>query len=154
MTSSALQLLYLSPLQQNGVYSQDIDCDRLRDQLCILSANCPNAIRNNTPTGIVKYIKGLGKKLDLFSEVTKVVRLLLVMPASNASSERAFSAMRRVKTYLRSTMTQKRLNHCMILHCHHIKNDCLDLISVANEFVALNDHRKFVFGTFTQNDLK
>ena len=28
-----------------------------------------------------------------------------------------------VKTYLRSTMTQARLNHLLILHCHKDKTD-------------------------------
>jgi len=33
-----------------------------------------------------------------------VVQLILVMPATNAVSERSFSTMRRIKVYLRSTM--------------------------------------------------
>ena len=43
----------------------------------------------------------------LLSQVIKLVRLLLVMPATNAISEQSFSTMRRVKTCLRSTMSQK-----------------------------------------------
>ena len=49
----------------------------------------------------------------MLSEVVKLVRLLLVMPAMNAVSERSFSAMRRIKTYLRSTMLQECLNAAM-----------------------------------------
>ena len=33
-------------------------------------------------------------------------QLLLIMPATNSTSERSFSAMRRIKNYLRSTMTK------------------------------------------------
>ena len=62
----------------------------------------------------------------------------LVMPASNAMSERSFSTLRRVKTYLRSTMCQDRLNYLMILHVHKERTDALDLKEVANEFVGLN----------------
>ena len=54
-------------------------------------------------------------QLDLMSQVSKLVRLLLVMPATNAESERSFSTVRRIKTYLRSTMTQQRLNHLMLM---------------------------------------
>ena len=39
----------------------------------------------------------------LLPEVTKLAKLLLVLPATNAASERSFSAMKRIKTYLRST---------------------------------------------------
>ena len=48
---------------------------------------------------------------SLLSEVKKVLQLVLVMPATNATSERSFSALRRVKTYLRTKMSQKRLDH-------------------------------------------
>ena len=85
-----------------------------------------------------------------FSEVVKVVQLILVMPATNAVSERSFSTMRRIKSYLRSTMRQDRLNHLMTLHIYQDKLDNLDLVSVANEFVSLNEHRSRFFGTFTQ----
>ena len=54
----------------------------------------------------------------LLGEIVKLMKLVLVMPATNASSERTFSAMHRVKSYLRATMSQERLNHLMILHAH------------------------------------
>ena len=43
---------------------------------------------------------------------------MLVMPATNAVSERSFSALKRVKTYLRSNTGEVRLNHLMLLHVH------------------------------------
>ena len=52
------------------------------------------------------------------SEVIKLAKILLVMPATNAISERSFSALKRVKTYLRSTTTDSRMNHLMVLHVH------------------------------------
>ncbi len=70
-----------------------------------------------------------------FSGVWSVVKLLLVLPATNATSERSFSAMRRVKTYLRTTMTQERLNNLMVLHVHKERVDRLELERVAHEFV-------------------
>ena len=39
-------------------------------------------------------------QIDLMCQVSKVVRLLLVMPATNAESERTFSAVRRIKNLL------------------------------------------------------
>jgi len=44
---------------------------------------------------------------SLLNEVVTVTKLVLVMPATNATSERSFSAMRRVKSYLLSTMGQE-----------------------------------------------
>ena len=83
----------------------------------------------------------------IFSEVLKVLRLILVNPATNAISERSFSAMCRLKTYLRSTMGQTRLNAVMLLHVHKEKTDLLSIIDLANTFASSNEDRKSVFGT-------
>jgi len=42
--------------------------------------------------------------------------LLLVVPATSATAERSFSALRWLKIYLRATMGQARLNSLLILH--------------------------------------
>ena len=72
----------------------------------------------------------------LMPQVVKVVKLVLLMPATNAVSERSASAMRRIKTYLRSTMTQCRLNNVMVLHIHKHLTDNLNYIKILNEFTS------------------
>ena len=70
-------------------------------------------------SSIVEFIKKLSPiQKALIPQVHCLVSLILVMPATNASSERSFSALRRVKTFLRTTMTQLRLNNSMILIVH------------------------------------
>ena len=83
---------------------------------------------------------------DLLSEISKVLKLILVLPASNAECERAFSALKRVKDYLSSTMGQARLNHLMLLNLHKEKAKSLSLVDVANEFASRNDRRMNDFG--------
>ena len=90
---------------------------------------------------------------ELLSEVLTITKLVLVLPATNAVSERSFSALRRVKTFLRSTMNQDRLNHLMVLHVHKTLTDTLDLIEVANEFVTGSEHRLTMFGKFVPSDV-
>ena len=75
-------------------------------------------------------------------EVCTLIKLILVMPATNAASERSFSAMRRVKSYLRTTMTQGRLNHLMLLHVHNDRTKSLEEAAVACRFVAGSEHRR------------
>ncbi|XP_008178843.1 52 kDa repressor of the inhibitor of the protein kinase-like [Acyrthosiphon pisum] len=41
---------------------------------------------------------------------------LIVIPITTASAERSFSSLKRIKTYLRSTMSQERLNGLAMLH--------------------------------------
>ena len=83
-----------------------------------------------------------------FSEICTLLKLIMVIPATNAVSERSASALRRVKTYLRSTMTQSRLNHLLILHCHKDRTDSLSLTECLQEFVDCRERRTDVFGKF------
>ena len=64
---------------------------------------------------VVAYLRNLPSAgVDYFSEVFNLaIKLLLVVPATNATSERSGSALRRLKTCLPTTMPQERLNHCM-----------------------------------------
>ena len=75
--------------------------------------------------------------------------LLLVMPATNATSERLFWVLRRLKSYLQSTTSRPRLNHVMVLSIYKELLDELDLYAVANEFVGSSEYRLRLFGTFT-----
>ncbi len=96
-------------------YGSDFEKDTLLAQLQLFHTNFPVELTASIHD-VVTVVKGMsaGEKA-LLAEVIKLVRLLLVMPATNAASERSFSAMRRVKTFLRSTMLQERLNAAMVL---------------------------------------
>lgn len=55
---------------------------------------------------------------ELYPNVTTCLHILLCMPVSTASAERSFSTMRRLKTYLRATMTTKRLTGLGLMNIH------------------------------------
>lgn len=86
---------------------------------------------------------------SLFKQVETLLRLLLVVPASSAQAERSFSALRRLKTWLRTSMTQKRLNHLAICHVHSERLDKIDRKQVCKSLIAMSDIRKNVFGSFS-----
>ena len=103
---------------------------------------------------LLNFFQSLGnaRKL-LLSEICTLGKLMLVMPATNAVSERSFSSLKRVKTYLRSTTGEGRLNHLMLLHVHKELADVIDMVEVANLFVGDNQRRQQLFGKFSKNDL-
>ena len=80
------------------------------------------------------------------SHVIELFKLILVLPATNASSERSFSLLRLVKSYLRATTGQGRLNHLMILSAYKENVDELNLKDVAREFIHKNGTRISLFG--------
>ena len=45
---------------------------------------------------------------SIFPQTSRLLQLLLVMPATSATAERSFSSLRHVKTYVRTTMKQER----------------------------------------------
>ena len=68
---------------------------------------------------VLSFLRDLSAGQHIFyKQVCNITRLVIVMPSTNAASERSFSVMRRIKNYLRSTMTQARLNHLMILNIY------------------------------------
>ena len=79
---------------------------------------------------------------SLFSQTEQLVRLLLVCPASSCTAERSFSALRRLKTWLRNNMTQKRLNHVAVCHVHQDFLDSIDPFILAQEFAGRSEIRR------------
>ena len=121
----------------------------LEMQLQIFATNFIMEGKKTSIKDILKYLRNISSaQRALLSEIYIIAKLILVMPATNAVSERSFSALRRVKTYLRSTMKQTRLNHLMILHVHKDITDSLNLNDIGNEFVRCSEHRLSLFGHF------
>ena len=51
-----------------------------------------------------------------------------------------------MKNYLRSTMSEERLNNVMLLYVHKEETDSLDLQEIASVFVSANTRRMEFFG--------
>ena len=136
-----------------SLYQCDVDFDQLKVHLETLSANFQGKRDTVSIFDVKDFVLSLSpNERPIISEVCVLLKLISVMPSTNAVSERSFSALRRIKTYLRSTMLQERLNHLLVLHVHKDRTDSLDLITVANNFVIDSDHRLSIFGCFTESD--
>ena len=51
-------------------------------------------------------------------ELIKVFKIFATLPVSSCEAKRSFSTMKRLKTYLRSTMLEERLNSLAVLNIH------------------------------------
>ena len=79
---------------------------------------------------------------QMFDQVTTMVQLYLSISVITATAERTFSVLRRLKTYLRTDMSQKRLNNALLLHVHKDYTDKLDMIKIANDFVQSKSNER------------
>uniref|UniRef100_A0A8W8J9Y5 HAT C-terminal dimerisation domain-containing protein n=1 Tax=Magallana gigas TaxID=29159 RepID=A0A8W8J9Y5_MAGGI len=135
-------------------YKDDLDKTSLLSQLETFTSYARNNLCDPSTVSVSDLVKSVCQismsptSRCLFSEIVTLLRLVLMMPATNATSERTFSSLRRVKTYLRSTKPQERLNHLLILHIHWDATDALDLCAIGNDFVSARDSRKSIFGSF------
>ena len=121
-------------------------------QLDVMASNLPEEQVVHDLQSVLQYLRELSAlQRGFLSDVCTLAQLLLVMPATNAVSERSFSSLCRVKTYLRSTMTQTRLNSIMTLHVHNGLTDKLQT-EIGNEFVRSSEHRLTLFGKFLSTD--
>ena len=91
----------------------------------------------NTIT-IISSLKASEKLL--VTEVLKLVKLILTVPATNAVTERSCPTLHRINFYLRSSITQELLSSCLIIATCKEKVDKLKLFVIANQFCFKNEH--------------
>ena len=133
-------------------YKRDIDPSRLCTQLELLP-ELMQGIDVYSIKAITKFIKiMIESNRSFISEVVTLLKLLLIALATNATSERSGSCLRRLKNCLRTTMSQEWLNHLMLLTLHKEKTDCIDLVEMANGFCMGNRDRLDAFGQFSEKN--
>ena len=129
------------------LYSDDINITTLLVQLSmlpdvILTANSEHSMGIKEVTKVCNFAK------TMLGEIKKLLHIYLTIPLTSATAERSFSLLRRLKNYLRSTMTQNRLNHLLLLHVHKRACERLNIQKIAIEFVSRNERRLNYFGHY------
>ncbi|XP_077503184.1 uncharacterized protein LOC144113750 [Amblyomma americanum] len=129
-----------------GDHAVDFDLCRLSAQFMLLSALL-NGADSATTLGILEILQRESQNIrELMDQVVRYVQLRFSIPASVASEERCFSALRRIKTYLRNRTTQKRSSHLLILHIHKERTALLSSDDIIREFVSRTGERAATFG--------
>lgn len=84
-------------------------------------------------------------KRPFYTNAIMGYRILLTIPVTVATAERSFSKLKLLKSYLRSTMTQERLNG---LATKALENDVLEKINyedIIEDFISRNTRRMTLF---------
>ncbi|XP_050419915.1 uncharacterized protein LOC126832918 [Adelges cooleyi] len=77
---------------------------------------------------------------NIFLNFCKLLQTALTIPISSASCERSFSVMRRIKNWIRNTMTNDRFTNLSILHIERDLSHVIESENVLNIF-AEKDRR-------------
>ena len=81
---------------------------------------------------------------DAFPDFTKLVRIAMTIAVSTAHCEKSFSALKRIKNYLRSTLGENRLMNLAIISIERELSNALVLDDVVTEFPGLDQNRRIV----------
>ena len=79
-----------------------------------------------------------------------MLKLYYTIPVTSATCERSFSAMRRLKTWLRVNTGANLLNDIMFTNIQKAQMDDLNINAVVQEFANKNEERINYFGSFTE----
>lgn len=88
-------------------YGHHFDFPKLRTELTVVFNDKDFALKNILQ--IYLYLNEYGL-VSTFKELSKLCELYLTIPTTSASSERSFSSLRRIKTYLRNSIGDEKLS--------------------------------------------
>ncbi|XP_066925948.1 zinc finger MYM-type protein 1-like [Clytia hemisphaerica] len=137
----------------NTYYPGDVDATALPAELEVLKT----LAKGENPTyaaEIFNIMKAKPNEVKLLPNIVKIAKLLLVNGATTATPERTFSTARRLKSWIRATMKQKRFNSLAILNTYKYLTDKIDFVKVGNFFVDNQEVRLNYFGKFVKEDLQ
>lgn len=86
--------------------NKDINGTELFDEMLAVKDIFRKNIKNQNPIEMLNFLTNNNLP---FPNLAIALRILLTIPISVASSERSFSKLKLIKTYLRSSMSQERL---------------------------------------------
>jgi len=88
-------------------------------------------------------LRVLSENKTIFPNLQKLFIIALTIPISSATCERSFSAMRKIKTWLRTSMLQDRFSDLSILYIEKDmskninSNDILNIFADKNRYLLL-----------------
>ena len=92
---------------------------------------------HDTTSAILNFLK----RANCYPTTCLAYRILLTIPITVASAERSFSKLKILKSYLRSTMSQERLNALAVISIEKEFLEKLDYESLIDDFASKNARR-------------
>ena len=129
-----------------NIYNTDLTCSKFTSEIRNFAVELSSQ-SSQIPEGIVRprdvldyLIKTDG--ILMYPEVVKGLLLYLTLPCTTASAERSFSKLKLIKSYLRTAMSDTRLNSLAILSIEKNESMKIDIKNVVNVFTSRNAFRR------------
>ena len=133
LTKACEGTVYLSCIPVEYYERYDISEGQLRIELKLI-----RSLEFSSVSSVIDILKKYRPcHASMLPDVIKLLKL--VLPGSNA--ERSISGLSRLQTYLRTSMTQRKLNDWLLLHVHNEGADSIDEREVVRQFVSSHYRR-------------
>lgn len=117
----------------------NIDIAVLKSEM-LVAKNCVLRVCENQELNIDDVKRTVTE--DVYPTLYKILKVALTIPVSSSTSERSFSAMRRIKTWLRTSMWQDRFTNLSLLHIERDLSNNLCVDTLLNEFIKMDNRFK------------
>ena len=126
-------------------YQTDLTCnlDEFKREVARWRTRWSITPRDQMPTSLCETLDAVNPVL--YPPIDTILCIMLTTPVTSATAERSFSVLRRLKTYVRSTMNNDRLSSLPLMHIH--RDFSVDLDKVIEKFVSAKT-RRTDFGQF------
>lgn len=118
-------------------YEQDLE--EFGDELIQMKHFFKSKDNVKNPGALLKHLVAFK---DTFPNVVIALRIYMTLPSSNASGERSFSCLKRVKNYLRSTLGQDRLDDLAILSIESQLGRSINFNALIDKFARIKARKK------------
>ncbi|KAF0710245.1 zinc finger MYM-type protein 1-like, partial [Aphis craccivora] len=119
------------------------DYDGILSEFLILVHHC------NGMSNLSEILKTSESFKHLLPNVNLMLRLVFTAPISTASNERAFSKLKLMKNYLRSTTSADRLQSLMLLNSNKDILDYVNITMLVNKWSLLKERRIMIRQFYT-----
>ncbi|GAV72717.1 Dimer_Tnp_hAT domain-containing protein, partial [Cephalotus follicularis] len=102
--------------------------------------NHPDMQNLCTIAGLCQKLVETGKS-EIYNLIDRLLRLVLTLPVSTATTERAFSAMKIIKTRLRSKMEDDFLTNCLVVYIEQAIAEKISVDKIIDDFYDMKKRR-------------
>jgi hypothetical protein len=125
-----------------NTFSHDGSCDVELNDL-ISKLNILKFTLSNDTLSAMKIFEHI-IDADCYPKASVAYRILFIVSITVASAERSFSKLKLLKNYLRSAMSQERLNGLASLCIEKKLLNDIDINNIIDDFVSKNIRRNFI----------
>ena len=128
-------------------FQNDLDIDALQTEIfslkvsSLLTGVLKKAESEKRRATFIDLFTVLNEEPECYGTTIKLMKIALTLPLTSCSAERAFSKLKLIKSRLRSTMNQERLESLMLMSVEPDIMEGLDTETLVQDFVDVSPRR-------------